>query len=404
MKAKLKRSAAASTILLLVLLGLQQVAPHLPENGALGMVRIAVAQARGRNPLWWDGLWKASNGYYENLIGGDDPAAGQTLITRILRGRLPWNMTSTDHKVYDETGFLLWKAKPNLHFIDLREGPTRTNSYGYFDTQHSLQKPAGVRRVAVLGDSITRGWGVHLDQRFSNLLEQRLNSEVSQPIEMINFSMPGYRLTQIYDVALEQVPAFHPDVYMVVLTDLCMTPRWGSQIITLVEKSEDLKYDFLRQIVKESGLQKGDSPSLADWKLGPYRIPASRDILLRLKAHTEKEHAKLLVVLVPAAEDGYVVRRHFKGVHAALDGTGIPVVDLMDAFDDTDVEAARTEWYDAHPGEIGHRLIADELYRALHQDSQAWMALTGASGAIPPARPQKVTDNHRAKALRRPTA
>lgn len=377
MKRRLKRSALGSTVLLVALLALQQAEPWLPDHGVAGWLRIAVAQARGRNPLWWDGLWKASNGYYENLLGGDDPAAAQTLITRVLRGKLPWGMMAMDHQIYNDVDFLLWTPKPNLDFDDRREGPTKTNADGLFGLDHARQKPPGVRRIAILGDSLTRGWGVPLNQRFTSVLQQRFKSEPGQPVEMINFAVPGYRLTQMFDVALEKVPAYHPDVYLLVLTDLCMTPRWGSHVITLVQKEHDLKYDFLRQIVQESGLRKGDSPSLADWKLAPYRVPASREMLLRLKDHADHESAQLMVVLVPAVEDSYVIRRHFNGVKSALQGTGIPVLDLRDTFDGSDVESERTDWFDPHPNQLGNRMIADNFYRKLREQPELWTALLG---------------------------
>ena len=366
-----------SAILLVVLLALQQAEPWLPDQGVAGWLRIAVAQARGRNPLWWDGLWKASNGYYENLLGGDDPAAAQTLITRLLHGKLPWGMMAMDHQIYDDVDFLLWTPKPNLNFDDRREGPTNTNADGLFGIDHPRQKLPGVRRVAILGDSITRGWGVPLNQRFMNVLQSRINAETGQRVEMINFAVPGYRLTQIYDVALEKVPEYHPDVYLLVLTDLCMTPRWGSHLISLVEKKHDLKYDFLRQVVQESGLRKGDSPAVADWKLAPYRVPASREMLLRLKANAESDSARLMVVLVPAVEDSYVVRHHFYGMNSALQGTGIPVLDLRDTFNGTDVESERTDWFDPHPNELGNRMIADNFYRKLQEQPDLRTALLG---------------------------
>jgi hypothetical protein len=378
MKGNLKRTATGCTLVLAAVLALQRWAPSLPSRGMSGLVQLAVAQARGRNLQWWGGLFTPTNGYYENLIDArDDAAAEQTLITRLLHGKLPWSLTANEHHIYQDDDFLLWKAKPNLNFLDLREGPTETNSFGFFDTEHPLRKPVGVRRIAVLGDSITRGWGVNPDKRFETVLERRLNRELGEPLEMLNFAVPGYRLTQIYDVALENVPQFHPDVYLVVMTDLCMTPRWDAQIVALVQKDRDVKYDFLRKIVKESGLQKGDSEALGDWKLAPYRISATHEMLLRLKTHAEKDGAQFMVALVPAVEDSYTIKSHFYGVSESLEGLGIPVINALDSFEETDVENERTNWYDPHPNDIGHRLIADDLYRKLHEQPKAWSALTG---------------------------
>lgn len=380
MKQTFVKNALTATLLMVALLALEHWSPVFPDRGVPGLLRLGVAQARGRNPLIWEGLWKAGNGYYENLLGnGDEPAASQTMITRLLHGKLPWGMTPVQHQIYEERPFLLWSPKANLNFDDAREGPTFTNSYGYFDIEHSLAKPEGVRRIAILGDSISRGWGVTLDQRFDTLLQSRLNAESRETFELLNFSVPGYRLPAIYDVAMEDVPKFHPDVYVVSMSDLCVTPRWGSELVSLVNKGEDLKFDFLRDLARKADLKKGDSDVLGDWKLAPYRLAATRDMLSRLKAHADQEGAQMIVVFVPAAEDPYVLKGRFRDLRETLEGTGIQIVDLLDAFDGVDVENARTEWYDPHPNALGHRLLADDFIRKLHQDPAIWASFSAQS-------------------------
>jgi lysophospholipase L1-like esterase len=305
-------------------------------------------------------------------------------IQLVMEGRRPWG--EAEPPLYDPASFLVYEAKPNLHLVHPLEGPVETNSYGFFDREHSLRKPAGTVRIAILGDSVARGWGVLRDQRFDHLLESQLKRESGRNFEVLNFAVPGYRLTQMFDVALEKAQRWQPDVYIVTMTELTVGPVWGDHVVQLVENGADLKYPMLRDMVRKSGLRKGDDPALSQWKLSHYRLTAQRDVLLQLKSRIEQQSAKLIVVLLPDAENVAFTERRFSGVPAILADTGIPIVNLLDTFAETDVDSMRVLWYDPHPNATGHRLIAEELSRKVRQQPEAWTALTGQAQPSPSAR------------------
>jgi len=381
MKRDVAKSVTMSCGILLGLLLLAYGTPLLPSRGVAGLLRAGVAQARGRNSIWWNSLWKSNNGYYEQLMtGSGDPRILNSPVTRFLQGQDPWGKPLP--QIYEDNGgFLLSETKPNLDFVDELEGPIKTNSRGLFDKEYSVVKPAGVRRVAVLGDSISRGWCVPTEERFDTLIEKNLRTEFDEPLEFINFGVSGYHMTQIYDVAMEKVPPYQPDVYLLMLSQLSITPTWGAHVVQLVENNRDLKYDFLKKVVKDSGLEKGDSPGLAEAKLAPYRFTILREMLLHLKASAEAHSAQFIVALVPAGEDTDVIANHFHGINQALDGTGIPVINLLDTFDGIDAGTTRRAWYDAHPNALGQRLIAENLQRKLKADTIAWNVFVGPAGA-----------------------
>ena len=373
----LSQGRIATGGMLLVLLIVACGSQFLPNRGVSGIVRWGIFQARGRNSVWWNNLWKSNNGYYEQLMEGEgDPRIVETPLTRLFEGKAPW-ADGLPSIYVDRGGYLITEARPNMNFIDPLEGPIRTNSYGLFDTEHSLNKAANTRRIAVLGDSIGRGWCVAQEERFDTLTGKQLDAELGHHFEFINFSVSGYRMTQIFDVAMEKAPVFHPDTYIVMLTQLSITPTWGEHLVRLVNGGRNLKYDFLRQIVQESGLRKDDSASLREAKLAPYRFRALREMLVRMQAHAEEQSADLIVVLVPSGEDPEVTANHFRGVKQALDGTEIPVVDLLDTFDSVDVATVRRDWFDAHPNALGQRLIAENLQRKVRLEPEAWAAITG---------------------------
>lgn len=218
MKTNSARRAAVCTVLLLTLLVVSRSSSLFPTRGRAALLRELVAQMRGRNAFMREG-----NGYYEKLMEHRKGSEGGIArIRRIIQGK------SVQSENYENGGFLIYEGRPGLNVTDPVEGPVVTNSRGFFDDEHSVMKPAGTRRIAIFGDSVARGVGVAMDQRFGNLLEHRLNAQRGKRFEVLNFAVAGYRLTQMYDSARENAPAFHPDVYVFALTESTASPYWGN--------------------------------------------------------------------------------------------------------------------------------------------------------------------------------
>ncbi|MHA7100205.1 hypothetical protein [Roseivirga pacifica] len=89
--------------------------------------------------------------------------------------------------------FGVWRH-PNYKFrhkktcFDVRY---ETNSIGARDKERSVVSN-GNKRVVLLGDSFAEGWGVNVEDRFSNLLEEETGSD------FLNFAVSGAGMTQQY--------------------------------------------------------------------------------------------------------------------------------------------------------------------------------------------------------------
>ena len=66
-----------------------------------------------------------------------------------------------------------------------------TNSQGLRYQEISLVKPAGERRILVLGDSFTEGWGIKDGDRFTDILERQFSSRSESRIRFINGGLAG---------------------------------------------------------------------------------------------------------------------------------------------------------------------------------------------------------------------
>jgi hypothetical protein len=109
---------------------------------------------------------------------------------------------------------------PRLRF-DLRPGSAvraevlyRVNAEGFRGEETTVEKPAGVRRVAVLGDSIAFGYWVADEDGFPRQLEAMLNPAGAKGdrVEVLNFGVPGYNLDQEIEALRTKALAFSPDL------------------------------------------------------------------------------------------------------------------------------------------------------------------------------------------------
>jgi lysophospholipase L1-like esterase len=294
-------------------------------------------------------------GYYEGLLAGRPTA-------------LLGNARESD--VYRFRGdFLYYEPRPDLDVADYDDPVLRhvTNAHGLADREYPLEPTPGTRRIAVLGDSVTRGQGAPFGTGFEALLEDRLNArEPETAYELLNFSVTGYRLTQMVDVALEVAPRFSPDVYLVCLTRLSVSRKWGDHVAQLVYDGIDLKYPALRDLAAEAGIDPRDPPGTMDAKLAAVRLPALRWALSTMRDEAASRDAEMVVLLVPTASSPAALRDVFEGVPELLRELEIPTIDLLDTFgSEEDMTPFMVEFGNIHPNEAGHRQIFEALTREL---------------------------------------
>jgi hypothetical protein len=101
---------------------------------------------------------------------------------------------------------------------DEGSGYVKINSRGLRDREHSLAKPAGTYRIAVLGDSYAEAMQVDQAAAFWSLLPERLERCGFQPgkrIETINFGISGYGTAHELLTLRHQAWDYSPDLVLV---------------------------------------------------------------------------------------------------------------------------------------------------------------------------------------------
>jgi lysophospholipase L1-like esterase len=370
------RSVAATTALLVGLLLLEQLhpsrrRPHVPAAVA-SLVHDLVHH--GENEEDELGL---QAGYYEELFGGSRAA------TAANDPEAEWQRTialgESQRRVDD---YILYELAPDLDFIATGGERIVTNHFGMADRPCTLEKPAGTRRIAFLGDSLVRGLGAPfgraLEPRFEEWLAATQCDAATKSFEVLNFGVEGYRLTQILDVACRRVPPFAPDALLVGISDLGASRNFAWHLARLVHDGVDLRYPFLKSAVARAGVTAGDTLEEADARLAPLRREILGGCLREIRARAAELHAPLVAVLIPTVVEPDRLVERFAEMRGLLRELSIPTLDLLDTFADVgDLAPLRVSRVDHHPNEKGQELLLERLKLRLAADPATAALLIG---------------------------
>lgn len=335
-------------------------------------------------------------GYYEGLIGGGTgtaKGARSELSLRLLGKPAQWTRDNardiTRHLTAD---FLQFELEPNQDKVFL-DRPFKTNPQGQRDAPHTLEKPPGTFRIAVLGSSMDMGWGVTTEETYVNLLEDWLNEHAAKRgldrrFEVINFAVAAYAPLQRLESYRRKAREYQPDmvIYSATLLDLRLTEIHLGDIYS--DDVKDLRYDFLRKIVAESGLNDDDLRREPDGrlltkehikrKLRPYYWSIYDGVIGTLAADCRSEGRPLVCVIVPrvgvadapAARAETVARLQGIAAHHA-----VTLFDLSGTFDRVNPSQLEIAAWDDHPNAQGHKRLFLALARHLVKDRSLYETL-----------------------------
>lgn len=105
-----------------------------------------------------------------------------------------------------------WSLRPYASASSRRSGQKinyRINSKGLRDTEMNYEKPRGIFRIVLLGDSNTFGHGVPVEKHFSTLLERRFPN-----VEVVNMGVGGYGVDQELLYLQQEGFRYNPDLVL----------------------------------------------------------------------------------------------------------------------------------------------------------------------------------------------
>ena len=102
-----------------------------------------------------------------------------------------------------------WHSAPSFH-INIR-----TNAKGVrADRDIPYEKPKGMKRILILGDSYGIGYGVNVEDTFAMVLERTLNKPET-PCEVINLSVSGFGSAEELIMLKTEGLKYHPDLAII---------------------------------------------------------------------------------------------------------------------------------------------------------------------------------------------
>ncbi|MBU0754295.1 MAG: SGNH/GDSL hydrolase family protein, partial [Planctomycetes bacterium] len=112
------------------------------------------------------------------------------------------------------------KLRPNVRSHYLGKQVT-INSHGMRNPETSIEKPDGIYRILVIGNSIPFGWGVGDEDPFPRRIEQMLNhggqDGEHRRFEIVNSAVPGWGLLEEYHFLIQKGFDYQPDLILLMV-------------------------------------------------------------------------------------------------------------------------------------------------------------------------------------------
>lgn len=285
----------------------------------------------------------------------------------------------------DSSPKIVYRLRPSLRGYFAR-AEIETNSQGFRGPEHPPLKPKDAFRILGLGDSTMFGWGVGEGKCYMDILRESFAdaNAKGQPIQILNYAVPGYMAVQEISLFLEDGINYHPDVVVIqcdlndaVPSPFILNPRF--------ERLDTIYLGFLPDLLNGSlqepegkfiqSLQsnaKADVQSIGGWK----RLTKAYEEL----AIACRENAISLYLLIPAVDEidasaGIEVDSNYDRFRDIAQAHQIPVIECLPAIRvalqttgqksaDIIIDPIRNR----HPTELGHNLMAQILQERLVSD------------------------------------
>lgn len=247
----------------------------------------------------------------------------------------------------------------------------RTNANGLRDRDFPFQRVPGTRRILMLGDSLTFGWGVELDDTFSKRIERQFAAD-GVAAEVINTGVGNWNTIQEVRFFETEGVKYNPDVVVLnfFVNDAepvpqSRDPSWLMRncyaCVFLLGRFDSLRRLFL------------DGKSWDDYYLSLYDKGDgegwrnAEQAIARLARLCQERGMKLVVASLPELHDveNYPFGVVTDLVRGAAERNGATFVDLLP---DIQKERSSALWVtapDPHPNSLAHQRLAEGLYRVL---------------------------------------
>ncbi len=271
----------------------------------------------------------------------------------------------------------------NMHINERHEVNAKQNMYGFNDKNYRFQKPPGVTRIAVLGDSFIWGVGVKDHMIWTHKLEHMLNQNGGR-YEIFNWGKPGWSTLDEYQFLKSDGVKYEFDLLIVdfVVNDPVMNDSnikcfiYSGGIVDRFFVQPVSKYMFPNAISFTVDLVNDAANSFfgygyENWLkdvYAPENLKHYQELLKDMVAYCNAHHMRVLFVMTPENHNPWL-EQYFEQVKPLLKNAGIPYVDLYpEVYKELHNIPNRQLWAnpaDGHPGDKVTDVYANYMYHYL---------------------------------------
>lgn len=281
-----------------------------------------------------------------------------------------YRLSKNNHLLYE----LLPDSKVKIQGIEFA-----INAFGFRDKKYRRRK-VNDTRIIFLGDSVTYGWGVALEETYHKQIEKLLNNR-GYDVDVMGMGIPGYNTIQEYYLLKDAVLDFKPDMLILQISPndfertasirtfhegekLTLVPYYDYSIPFVINKTK-----FTYFLMRNFHLFK-----LINLRLHWFftkRDPnyTARDVFMlgeedsirylgKIKKLLDNEGIRFSAVIFPFQFRGDTdpFASLHERIHQELEKLQVPYLDLFDVLN---TEGIGDIWIERrHPNEHGHRIAS----------------------------------------------
>lgn len=308
-------------------------------------------------------------GYYEDLL--DNPSFTSTLSIVRSESQRPrtkdWVRIRDAEFVEMTNDFLEFRLLPSYSGT-FKDAEFSTNSWGIRDQAYPLEKSPHTLRIALLGASMEMAAGVRNSEVYEAIVEEKLNNQPGnrayETVELMNFSIGGYGMTQKVLLLDEFVARFDPDIVMLPIYNTEDT-RTLTHMTNVIRNGAAVPYPELSALLEDVGIDSETPVAEIRLRLRPKIDDIINWSFVKLREIGVQRGYRILPVYLPLIRELQTTvdeSRRDKLLYG-LAAANLTVLNLEHVFNDRNLSEIQLAAWDTHLNGRGHRIVADALYR-----------------------------------------
>ena len=272
--------------------------------------------------------------------------------------------------IYSPIEEIYYELNPN--FLDTVSNiHVSINSLGFRDYEYSMKKSNNTFRIIIVGDSMTFGDGVLINETFSKVLEKKLNKFSNMKYEVLNFGVPGYNIMQVFGTIKYKIKNYDPDI--LIYAFFYNDPKFerNNPSINLCKKYSGGPYFTIRilDLVNKINLKKMEHSFKEYWDSDPGLI-CTKSLFSHIINETQKFKTKPIPIFFITTIGPSLTNKDNSILYEAKK-VGFKVINSSEYINvrNLSIENLTINDTNRHYPVYGHKIIAEMLYEFLINES-----------------------------------